>query len=395
MIFNEALYGVFLLLSVLGFFLLPLAWRSGWLALTGFVFYAWYGGSFVWLFVIEALIVFFAIRRFREDKRVFLLLLLLTVGLLIGFKYRNLLLSSWFELNHHLSGRTVPTLERFVFPLAISFFSFEFIHYLVDVYKGKIGSHRFRDYLAFILFFPTMVAGPIKRFQDFVPKLEAARFDWEHIRVGLVRICVGMAKKMVIADSLDLWVQPLLSQNAASSASSLTLWVALFAYSIKIYTDFSGYSDIAIGSARLFGIVVPENFNWPYLRRNIAEFWRNWHISLSSWITDYVYISLGGSRVRFSRLLLNLILALGVSGIWHGAEWHFLVWGLYHGLMLAIHRIFKDKIVPHLPWLQKTKPVTDPLFTVLTFVLVTLGWGLFIMPVGRFIGLLPRLIGVS
>jgi alginate O-acetyltransferase complex protein AlgI len=167
------------------------------------------------------------------------------------------------------------------------------------------------------------------------------------------------------------------------------------AYSLKIYTDFSGYSDIAIGSARLFGIVVPENFNWPYLRRNIAEFWRHWHISLSSWITDYVYISLGGSRVKFPRLLLNLLLAMGVSGIWHGAEWHFLVWGLYHGAMLVIHRVFKDKVAPRLPWLEQLRWVTTPLFTLLTFVLVTLGWGLFIMPVGRFMGLLPKLVGVS
>ncbi|MGE3724756.1 MAG: MBOAT family protein [Candidatus Sericytochromatia bacterium] len=395
MIFNEALYGVFLLLSVLGFFAVPLVWRGGWLALTGFVFYAWYGGPFVWLFLIEAAVVYFAIRRFRQDKRIFALLLLVTVSLLVGFKYRNLLLGSWFELRHLATGSSIPTLERFVFPLAISFFSFEFIHYLVDVYKGKIGPHRFRDYLAFILFFPTMVAGPIKRFQDFVPKLSTARFDWEHLRIGLLRICIGLGKKMIIADSLDLWIQPLMSENAANAASGLTLWIALLAYSLKIYTDFSGYSDIAIGSARLFGIVVPENFNWPYLRRNIAEFWRHWHISLSSWITDYVYISLGGSRVKFPRLLLNLVLAMGVSGIWHGAEWHFLVWGLYHGAMLAIHRVFKDKIAPRLPWLEQLRWATTPLFTLLTFVLVTLGWGLFIMPVGRFMGLLPKLVGVG
>ncbi|PIQ24370.1 MBOAT family protein [bacterium (Candidatus Blackallbacteria) CG17_big_fil_post_rev_8_21_14_2_50_48_46] len=395
MIFNEALYGVFLLFSVAVFFLLPLSWRAGWLALTGLVFYGWYGGPFVWLFLVEALLVYAAMRFFRGHKQIFVLFLLLSIGVLVGFKYRNLLLGSWYELQHALSGSGVPTLQHFVFPLAISFFSFEFIHYLIDCQRGKIGPHRLRDYLAFILFFPTMVAGPIKRFQDFVPKLNQARFDWEHLRMGLLRIVVGMGKKMVIADSLDLWVQPLLSEHTAQSASGLTLWIALFAYSVKIYTDFSGYSDIAIGSARLFGIVVPENFNWPYLRRNIAEFWRHWHISLSSWITDYVYISLGGSRVRFPRLLLNLVLALGVSGIWHGAEWHFLVWGLYHGMMLALHRIFRDKISPRLPVLKRIDRFLKPGYTLLTFVLVTLGWGLFIMPVSRFVGLLPRLLGLN
>lgn len=391
MIFNEALYGVFLLFSVAVFFILPLNARALWLALTGGIFYAWYGGPFIWMFLTEAVLIFLVVHRFREDRRIFLLLLCLILAVLVGFKYRNLLLGSWYELRHLTTGAEVPALERFVFPLAISFFSFEFIHYLVDCHHGKIGPHRFREYLAFMLFFPTMVAGPIKRFQDFVPKLMAARFHWEHLRVGLLRIAVGMAKKMVIADSLDLWIQPLLSENAAASATGLMLWLALLAYSIKIYTDFSGYSDIAIGSARLFGIVVPENFNWPYLRRNIAEFWRHWHISLSSWITDYVYISLGGSRVRFPRLLLNLVLAMGVSGIWHGAEWHFLIWGLYHGLLLAGHRIFKTRIVPHFALLKH--PLLTPAYTLLTFILVTLGWGLFIMPVSRFMGLLPRLLG--
>lgn len=391
MIFNEVLYGVFLLFSVTIFFLLPLPLRSFWLALTGGLFYAWYGGTFVWLFLFEAVLVFVIVKYYGKNRRIFQGLLVMTIAILGVFKYRNLLLGSWYELRQLTTGAEVPTLTRFVFPLAISFFTFEFIHYLVDSYRGKIGPHRFREYLAFMLFFPTMVAGPIKRFQDFVPKLMAAHFEWEHVRIGLLRISVGMAKKMVIADSLDLWIQPLLSENASASATTLTLWLALLAYSIKIYTDFSGYSDIAIGSARLFGIVVPENFNWPYLRRNIAEFWRHWHISLSSWITDYVYIPLGGSRVSFLRLLLNLVLAMGISGIWHGAEWHFLVWGLYHGVLLAGHRIFKTWVVPN--FLLFKHPLLTPVYPLLTFVLVTLGWGLFIMPVSRFVGLLPRLFG--
>src|SRR3984957_2077208 len=187
------------------------------------------------------------------------------------------------------------------------------------------------------MFFPAMVAGPIKRYEDFLPKLRAADATLSDLQVGVTRILVGLVKKFAVADLMTAFTNHL---NAADivRADRRVLPVWLLAYGIKIYFDFSGYSDIAIGSARLFGIRVPENFDWPYFRSNIASFWRHWHISLSRWLTDYVFIPLGGSHVPAGRVYANLLVTMLVSGIWHGAGLNFLVWGAWHGVLLVFHR---------------------------------------------------------
>lgn len=390
MIFNEAIYPLFLLISVFVFFKVPLNKRALWLVLSGSVFYAYYADLFFLLFAGEALVVYYLAKKAKTSTAYLGVGLVLSIGILALFKYRNMLLLSAYQLETLWTGQALPEVQHILLPLAISFFTFEFIHYLIDHKRGKIPEHSLSEYLAFILFFPTMIAGPIKRFQGFVPQLKAARFSWAHIHAGLSRILIGSAKKIIVADSMDLWIQPLYAGDYSNSGIG-TLWIALLAYSLKIYLDFSGYSDIAIGSARLFGIEVPENFNFPYLRPNIALFWRNWHISLTSWITDYVFIPLGGSRVAFPRLLLNLILAMAVSGIWHGAAWHFLFWGLAHGLMLAIHRCWRDKIRAKLTFLDRFPRLYYLFCTLLTFSLVTLAWGLFILPLDRYVQLLLRL----
>lgn len=392
MIFNEALYPLFLLLCVSVFFLLPARGRAPWLAISGALFYAYYADWFFLLFGVEALLVYALARQPNRKRLCLMISLILSVGILAIFKYRHMFWLSVYELQGLWTGQGPPEFEHLILPLAISFFTFEFIHYAVDRYQGKLPEHSFSDYMAFILFFPTMIAGPIKRFQHFVPQLEQAQFRWGNISRGLLRILIGTAKKMIIADSMDLWIQVLYSSDYGGQSPGV-LVVALLAYSIKIYLDFSGYSDIAIGSARLFGVEVPENFNFPYLRPNIALFWRNWHISLTSWITDYVFIPLGGSRVAFPLILVNLIVAMAVSGIWHGAAWHFLFWGLFHGLMLAVHRTWRDKIRPKLPILERFPRVYYVLSTLLTFTLVTLAWGLFILPLDRYLKLILALGG--
>lgn len=390
MIFNEALYPLFLLLSVSVFYLIPIRWRAGWLFASGLAFYAYYADVFVLLFGIEALGVWALMRRWRSRRDVFALVILACVGVLGYYKYRNMAILSWFQLQQLWNTQALPPVESLILPLAISFFTFEFIHYAVDMHQDKIEKHSLTEFMAFVMFFPTMIAGPIKRFQGFVPQILAARFRWDHLATGLQRILIGSAKKIVIADSMDLWIAPLQGGDLAGYDPQ-TLWVALLCYSIKIYVDFSGYSDIAIGSARLFGIVVPENFNWPYLRPNIAQFWRHWHISLTSWITDYVFIPLGGSRKGFWLALVNTLIAMAVSGIWHGAAWHFVVWGLYHGALLGLHRIWRVKLKPRVSWVERFPRVYAFACTLLTFFLVTLGWGLFIMPVGRYLQLMGRL----
>lgn len=394
MIFNEALYPLFLLVAVTVFFLIPVKWRAGWLFVSGLGFYAYYADIFVLLFGLEALGVWLLMKRWRTRKDLFVLGLIVTVGILGYYKYRNMAILSWAQIQQLWTPTALPSVEALILPLAISFFTFEFIHYMVDMRDDKIEKHSLTEFMAFIMFFPTMIAGPIKRFQGFVPQIINARFSWGHIHAGLSRILIGSFKKIVIADSLDLWIAPLQAGDF-STYDPVTLWVSLFAYSIKIYVDFSGYSDIAIGSARLFGIVVPENFNWPYLRPDIAQFWRHWHISLTSWITDYVFIkSLGGSRVGFARTLFNTVAAMVVSGIWHGAAWHFAVWGLYHGVLLALNRVWREKIKPKVPWVETFPRVYYVLCTLLTFFLVTIGWGLFIMPVSRFMQLMGRLFSL-
>jgi len=233
--------------------------------------------------------------------------------LLLGvFKYWNFLVS--LVLGMHA--------ERLVWrsaflPLGISFFTFEFIHFAVDRYRGRTEAGGFWEYFSFILFFPTMVAGPIKRYQDFLPKLRAIENDWAlDWHCGITRILTGLAKKLVVADMMTSLTGNL-NQAAIATAQRPMLLVWLLAYGVQIYFDFSAYSDIAIGSARLMGVRIPENFNWPYLAQSISEFWQHWHISLTRWLIDYIYIPLGGSRMKPPRIIANLLVTMLLSGIWH------------------------------------------------------------------------------
>jgi alginate O-acetyltransferase complex protein AlgI len=309
-----------------------------------------------------------------------------TVIFLVIFKYRNFLTGLVWPLP---AENPLYWKDAFL-PLGISFFTFEFIHYAVDRYKNKTEEGSVSEYLAFILFFPTMVAGPIKRYQDFLPKLRSIAedwvFDWQR---GVTRILAGLVKKFAIADVLTAFTNHLnLVDISHAHRPILVLW--LFAYGIKIYTDFSAYSDIAIGSARLFGIRVPENFDWPYLRTNIADFWRHWHMSLTNWLIDYIYIPLGGLRVSVHRIYFNILVTMLISGIWHGAGVNFIVWGLLHGVMLAIHRGWRA-------FRPLPKGMEVPLWRragawLLTFVLVNLAWAFFCMDVKTAVYFFERLV---
>lgn len=292
--------------------------------------------------------------------------------LLFIFKYWNFVVGLVW-----LQSAQKPYWTHAFLPLGISFFTFEFIHYAVDRRQDKTEAGTLGEYLAFILFFPTMVAGPIKRYQQFLPKLRAElgnwSIDWQR---GITRILAGLAKKFAIADLLTAYTNHLnVADIAVANRAILPLW--LLAYGMKIYADFSAYSDIAIGSARLFGIPIPENFDWPYLQTNIAQFWRHWHISLTSWLVDYVYIPLGGSRVSPARVYINVLTTMLVSGLWHGAGVNFVLWGLWHGVALALHRIYRRfRPLPAYP-----SAVSRFLSWLLTFVVANLAWAFFCMDV--------------
>jgi alginate O-acetyltransferase complex protein AlgI len=238
---------------------------------------------------------------------------------------------------------TVKSVLPAAIPLGLSFFTFEFVHYLTDVRRGDRPIMRLRDFLTFALFWPTMVAGPIKRYQQFLPALHEglSRPSAQDATIGLTRIAIGLAKKWA-ADNLTGWIDYIEPQFLLQDRT--WRWVFVAALAARILLDFSGYSDMAIGFARMMGIAVPENFNWPYLARSPIEFWQRWHISLSLWIRDYIYIPLGGSRLGLPRRVVNALTAMVLCGLWHGAAWNFAVWGLYHGVGLALAALMQGGI---------------------------------------------------
>jgi alginate O-acetyltransferase complex protein AlgI len=418
MIFTSLVYPIFLLFAVIVFHMLPRKIKAPWIVICGLLFYLFYAGGFLFVIILEAVAVYLFARSSNRFA-VFLTGLIGVIGLLGYFKYRLMLLNLVSPTLGKLFGNSFGFLsgnglngpisaEHIIVPLALSFYTFEFVHYLVDMRRGTIEKHTFMEFMAFAVFFPTMVAGPIKRFQDFIPKLRAVKLSWGLMSVGILRIVVGVAKKIVIADSMSVLVNPILT--GSTNVSAKTLAIALIAYSFKIYMDFSGYSDIAIGSSALFGIKVPENFSFPYLKTNIAKFWKSWHISLTRWIIDYVFIPLGGSRRGLALALLNTLIAMGISGLWHGAATNFVFWGLYHGLLLGLYRVYRTASKPirdRNKQVDISAPTKTAVFSVYaaptlkvissftTYAFVTLGWGLFIMPAGRFLSILSNVaIGV-
>jgi alginate O-acetyltransferase complex protein AlgI len=404
-IFTEATYFVGLATMVVVFRLAPGKLRPWLIFASGLSFYAYYAGRYWLLVLIEALLVFVLGKAMRRRGAVswvaFAIGLAVTVGALAYFKYGHLLGAT---LGQAMGARTseLLTFQDIAVPLAISFFTFEFIHYVVDSRRGTIAAHGLGDFLAFAMFAPTMVAGPIKRFQQFTPQVTTARADAADVSAGLTRIACGLFKKLVLADTLALWGGPLASHRALAHSSRLQIITALVAFSLRIYFDFSGYSDIAIGSARLFGIRVPENFCWPYLRSSIQSFWRHWHMSLTRWVLDYIYIPLGGNRRGLALTCVNLVAAFAVIGIWHGAAWHFLAWGLFQGALMTLYRLWTDLV--RKPLLASVPALAagaaggalhyagSAAGGVLTFACVTLGWGLFVMPYHRFLFMLGRLL---
>ncbi len=397
MIFNTWVYGLFLLVVVCVYWLLPWRWRPWMLTAAGCYFYWFYYPPHVLLILLMTLAVYalgwvVGPRATRQRALWFVAGTAGCIGTLAYYKYQGFLFDSigWVMgvagVQAHFDA---PQLRA---PLAISFFIFEYVHYLIEVYRGSFAPAGLRDFGLFIMFFPTLICGPIKRFQQFNPQEYSQRgLDPANVNAGLERILFGLAKKTLIADTVAPFCSPVFAHPEAYTW--VQLWLAVYGYAMQIYFDFSGYSDIAIGSARLLGYTVQENFNYPYLRPNIALFWRNWHISLTSWITDYVYIPLGGNRRGEARTYLNRFASMTLCGLWHGAAFHFMVWGMYHGIALNLYRgyqvvrarIFGPKQGPGHPLLQ----VLSVLFT---FHFVCIGWVLFVCDLDKAWGIILRLL---
>lgn len=345
---------VFFTLAVgLTYWLIPRRWNTArvWLlVVASFHFYAAWNAGLAFLVTGTATADFLFARLMGRtaNRRVRLTIAAASVGLNLGvlayFKYRGFFLN---ELHDFLGHAGVPagfdklTPLDILIPFGISFYTFEAISYAVDVYKRKIPAERsLPHFLLFILFFPHLVAGPIVRAGDFLRQTRRVkRWNWVRVQVGVEFILIGLIKKLAVADRMAVFSDPVLADPAGYNASSL--WLATLAYALRIYADFSGYSDMAVGVAHLFGYKLVQNFNMPYLAMNIADFWRRWHMSLSAWLRDYVFIPLGGSRGSALATDRNLMITMLLGGLWHGSTWGYVVWGGLHGLLLVGHRHFR------------------------------------------------------
>ncbi len=326
-----------------------------------------------------------------ERKRCRLVIMLTSItmnlGILCYFKYRGFFLNELYDglarLGYQPGFQKLDPLSIFI-PFGISFYTFEAISYAVDVYKRKIQPEKsLPRFLLFILFFPHLVAGPIVRAGDFLTQTRRPkRWNWVRVQVGVQLFLMGAFKKMAIADRMAVFCDPVFQNPHGYSTGSC--WLAVLAYSIRIYCDFSGYSDMALGLAHLLGYRLTTNFNMPYISMNVSEFWRRWHISLSSWLRDYVFIPLGGSRCSRWATCRNLMITMAVGGLWHGAAWGYILWGVAHGLMLVIHRFYQDycETRPRLEaFLQSPLGIAWRVF--LTFFCVMLCWVLFQPDIGK------------
>lgn len=304
--------------------------------------------------------------------------LVMNLGLLAYFKYVNFFLDS-LEASLHAAGTSVslPTLQ-IILPVGISFYTFEAINYTMDVYQKKVRAERnLAHFLLFITFFPHLVAGPIVRARHFLPQVaHFKRWNWCRLQWGVNLFVLGLFKKLVLADRMAELVDPVFA--APDTFKTGAIWLAVISYSVQIYCDFSGYSDMAIGLAHMLGFKLGKNFNMPYAAVNISDFWRRWHISLSSWLRDYVFIPLGGSRGSRTQTCLNLLITMTLGGLWHGATWTFVLWGVVHGGLLVVHRLFQDGCSTR-NWLRipLVTPTGKGTCILATFLAVSFAWVLF------------------
>ena len=374
MLFSSLLFLYrFLPLVLLVVLLSKKSWQNGLLLIASLVFYAWGGVSFTLLLIVSILlnyVVGIYIEKYRGSdraKRFLYIGVVLNLLLLIVFKYSNFLVDN---LNIILEGFNIPVIKLapIPLPLGISFFTFQAISYIVDVYKERsFVQKKLPDLALYIALFPQLIAGPIVRYHDIARQIVHRAVSLEKLSSGIERFIVGLGKKVLLANNFALIADEVFASNP-QNLDPLTAWFGLLCYTLQIYFDFSGYSDMAIGLGRMFGFEIPENFNFPYIAKSIRAFWRRWHISLSNWFRDYLYVPLGGNRISEQRTYLNLFIVFLLTGLWHGASWNFVFWGLFHGLFIIIERLGFDAILNRI-W--------APFAHVYTLLVVMLAWVFF------------------
>ena len=338
MVFSSIPFLFYFLPAVLMmYFLVPRRWKNTVLLLSSLVFYGWGEPKLLGLMVFTIILFWgcgLAMGRTAQhkQKKIWLLIsVIISVALLGLFKYADFFVGTF----NSLTGLGIPML-RLALPVGISFYTFQCLSYTIDVYRGEVPPQKnILSFGAYVSMFPQLIAGPIVRYSDIARQLESRVHTWEGFALGLRRFLVGLGKKVILADNFALLMKLF---RESDEKSVLFYWLYAVAFLFNIYFDFSGYSDMAIGLGRIFGFYFPENFNYPYLSKSVTGFWRSWHMTLGSWFRDYVYIPMGGNRVGKCRWVFNILTVWMLTGLWHGAAWNFVVWGLYFGVLLMVEK---------------------------------------------------------
>ena len=360
----------FLTLVLIGYYVAPRKFKNAVLLLFSLVFYAWGEPVYVFLMlgsIIVAYVTGLLCDREKYKSKLPLVSMISAIvwnmGLLLFFKYTNFFITnanSLFDMN--------ITPLKLTLPIGISFYSFQTLSYVIDVYKGEVRPQRnFLNLATYVTLFPQLIAGPIVRYQTIEDQLSERKESLEKFAEGVKRFAVGLGKKVILANNIGALFDEI-SKSPQSQLSVFASWMGIIAFTFQIYFDFSGYSDMAIGLGKMFGFDFLENFNYPYISDSITEFWRRWHISLSSWFRDYVYIPLGGNRKGKVRQCVNILIVWFLTGFWHGANWNFMIWGVYFGIILLCEKLFL------LGALKKFPTVIRHIYALL---LIVIGWGIF------------------
>lgn len=391
--FVSTTFAIFLIVVLALFYVLPPRLRKPLLWVASYVFYATWSLPFIAVILLTTTLDYGLSKAISASvsaqKRKTLLIAGIVINLLIlgVFKYCNFFLETAHSLGHWLGWEQVlPEQLAIILPLGISFYTFEAISYMMDVYRGEKPAPNWLSYNFFIMYFPHLISGPIVRFKELWAQAAEPLHRPSLVRIGrgLELIFLGYLFKVLIADPASMVVDPLFHDSkAAQAASVLVTYLGVLGFTVQIYFDFMGYTHIARGISLLFDIELPLNFNHPYLATSISNFWERWHISLSRWIRDYLYFPIGGSKLSLGRTAANLMVTMFLVGLWHGAGWGFIMWGLYHGALLSLYhgyRGFLDRLAQ--PWVQtlRANPIYRLLGMVLTFISVVFGWVLFRAP---------------
>lgn len=366
MVFSSLIFiFAYLAVTLAVYYVTPLKWRNFVLFAVSLAFYGWGEPKYIALMIVSVLIAYifgFFIEKYREKNKrlakVFLAVSLIgNLSFLLFFKYYN-----FFAINIGFA-----TIEGLTLPVGISFYTFQIMSYSIDLYRGEVPlAKRFVPFGTYVTLFPQLIAGPIVRYKDVCDQLESRKETVSKFALGVSRFVTGLAKKLILGDSAAA-VAEMLERSAEFEPTVLGTWLVMICYTFHIYFDFSGYSDMAIGLGRMFGFEFVENFNYPYIAKSVTDFWRRWHITLSTWFREYIYIPLGGNRVGKLRAFLNLATVWFLTGFWHGADWNYILWGVYFWVFLVIEKSFLLKLLKKIPLLGN----------IYSLIIVGFGWMIF------------------